>query len=76
MSCFTANCMQKTCSAFILHGYNKETKEFNLDDEIVMGSMFTHNGKLLMKELKMLLKELINGYNYNNNICISYICWF
>jgi NAD/NADP transhydrogenase alpha subunit len=42
----------KNISAFILHGYNKETKEFNLEDEIMMEAMFTHNGKIVDERTK------------------------
>ncbi len=39
-------------SAFILHGYDKEKKEFNLDDEIVSGSMFIHAGEIVDERTK------------------------
>ena len=42
----------KNVSAFILHGYDKEKKEFNLEDEIVSGSMFIHNGEIADERTK------------------------
>ena len=52
MSVHSSQLYAKNVSAFILHGYNKETKEFNLDDEIMSGSMFTHNGKIVDERTK------------------------
>jgi len=52
MSVHASQLYAKNISAFVLHGYNKETKEFNLDDEIMMGAMFTHNGKIVDERTK------------------------
>ena len=52
MSVHASQLYAKNISAFILHGYNKETKEFNLEDEIMMGAMFTHNGKIVDERTK------------------------
>jgi len=42
----------KNVSAFILHGYDKEKKEFKLEDEIISGSMFIHNGEIVDERTK------------------------
>ena len=42
----------KNISAFILHGYDQEKKEFNLEDDIMSGSMFTHQGKIVDERTK------------------------
>ena len=42
----------KNVSAFILHGYDKEKKEFNLEDEIMTGSMFVHDGQIVDERTK------------------------
>ena len=42
----------KNVSAFILHGYDKEKKEFNLEDEIISGSMFVHAGEIVDERTK------------------------
>ena len=47
MSVHASQLYAKNVSAFILHGYDKDKKEFNLEDEIVSGSMFTHNGEIV-----------------------------
>ena len=52
MSVHASQLYAKNVSAFILHGYDKEKKEFNLEDEIVSGSMFTHNGKIVDERTK------------------------
>ena len=49
----------KNVSAFILHGYDKEKKEFNLEDEIMSGSMFIHNGEIVDERTK----SAIDGSN-------------
>ena len=38
--------------AFILHAYDKDKNKFNLDDEIVSGSMFTHSGQIVDERTK------------------------
>ena len=47
MSVHASQLYAKNVSAFILHGYDKEKKEFNLEDEIMSGSMFTYQGKIV-----------------------------
>ena len=42
----------KNVSAFMLHGYDKETEQFNLEDEIISGAMFTHNGDIVDERTK------------------------
>ena len=42
----------KNVSAFILHGYDKEKKEINLEDEIISGSMFVHAGEIVDERTK------------------------
>jgi len=59
MSVHASQLYAKNVSAFILHGYNKEKKEFNLEDEIVSGSMFTHNGEIVDERTK----NVIEGSN-------------
>ena len=59
MSVHASQLYAKNVSAFILHGYDKEKKEFNLEDEIVSGSMFTHNGKIVDERTK----NIIEGSN-------------
>ena len=52
MSVHASQLYAKNVSAFILHGYDKDKKEFNLEDEIVSGSMFTHNGEIVDERTK------------------------
>ena len=52
MSAHSSQLYAKNVSAFILHGYDKEKKEFNLEDEIVSGSMFIHNGEIVDERTK------------------------
>jgi NAD(P) transhydrogenase subunit alpha len=52
MSVHASQLYSKNVSAFILHGYDKEKKEFNLDDEIVSGSMFIHAGEIVDERTK------------------------
>ncbi|MAQ43413.1 MAG: NAD(P)(+) transhydrogenase (Re/Si-specific) subunit alpha [Candidatus Marinimicrobia bacterium] len=52
MSVHASQLYAKNVSAFILHGYDKEKKEFNLEDEIVSGSMFIHNGEIVDERTK------------------------
>ena len=59
MSVHASQLYAKNVSAFILHGYDKEKKEFNLEDEIVSGSMFTHNGEIVDDRTK----KAIEGVN-------------
>ena len=59
MSVHASQLYAKNVSAFILHGYDKEKKEFNLEDEIVSGSMFTHNGEIVDERTK----NVIEGSN-------------
>jgi len=59
MSVHASQLYAKNVSAFILHGYDKEKKEFNLEDEIVSGSMFTHNGEIVDERTK----NIIEGSN-------------
>jgi NAD(P) transhydrogenase subunit alpha len=59
MSVHASQLYAKNISAFILHGYDREKKEFNLEDEIVSGSMFTHNGEIVDERTK----NVIEGSN-------------
>ena len=52
MSVHASQLYAKNVSAFILHGYDKEKKEFNLEDEIMTGSMFVHNGEIVDERTK------------------------
>ena len=52
MSVHASQLYAKNVSAFILHGYDKEKKEFNLEDEIMSGSMFTYQGKIVDERTK------------------------
>ena len=52
MSVHASQLYAKNISAFILHGYDKEKKEFNLEDEIMSGSMFTYQGKIVDERTK------------------------
>ena len=52
MSFHASQLYSKNVCAFILHGYDKEKKEFNLEDEIVGGSMFIHNGQIVDERTK------------------------
>tara|TARA_B100000029_G_scaffold507167_1_gene591271 strand:- start:486 stop:1625 length:1140 start_codon:yes stop_codon:yes gene_type:complete len=59
MSVHASQLYAKNVSAFILHGYDKDKKEFNLEDEIVSGSMFAHNGQIVDDRTK----KAIEGSN-------------
>ena len=59
MSAHASQLYAKNVSAFILHGYDKDKKEFNLEDEIVSGSMFVHNGEIVDERTK----NVIEGSN-------------
>ena len=52
MSVHSSQLFAKNVSAFILHAYDKDKNKFNLDDEIVSGSMFTHNGQIVDERTK------------------------
>ena len=52
MSVHASQLYAKNVSAFILHGYDTEKKEFNLEDEIMTGSMFVHNGEIVDERTK------------------------
>jgi len=52
MSVHASQLYAKNVSAFILHGYDKENKKFNLEDEIMSGAMFTHNGEIVDERTK------------------------
>jgi NAD(P) transhydrogenase subunit alpha len=52
MSVHASQLYSKNVSAFILHGYDKEKKELNLEDEIVSGSMFIHAGEIVDERTK------------------------
>ena len=52
MSAHASQLYSKNVSAFILHGYDQEKKEFNLEDEIMSGSMFIHNGEIVDERTK------------------------
>ena len=59
MSVHASQLYAKNVSAFILHGYDKDKKEFNLEDEIMSGAMFTHKGKIVDERTK----NVIEGAN-------------
>ena len=59
MSVHASQLYAKNVSAFILHGYDKDKKEFNLEDESVSGSMFINNGKIVDERTK----NIIEGSN-------------
>ena len=59
MSVHASQLYAKNVSAFILHGYDKEKKEFNLKDEIMSGAMFTYKGKIVDERTK----NVIEGAN-------------
>jgi len=52
MSVHASQLYAKNVSAFILHGYDKEKKEINLEDEIISGSMFVHAGEIVDERTK------------------------
>ena len=52
MSVHASQLYAKNVSAFILHGYDKDSKTFNLEDEIVSGAMFTHDKKIVDERTK------------------------
>ena len=52
MSVHASQLYSKNVSAFILHGYDKEKKQFNLEDEIMTGSMFVHDGQIVDERTK------------------------
>ena len=52
MSVHSSQLYAKNVSAFILHGYDQDKKEFNLEDEIVSGSMFAYNGEIVDERTK------------------------
>ena len=52
MSVHASQLYAKNVSAFMLHGYDKETKQFNLEDEIISGAMFTHDGDIVDERTK------------------------
>ena len=52
MSVHASQLYAKNVSAFILHGYDQEKKEFNLEDEILTGSMFVHGGEIVDERTK------------------------
>ena len=52
MSAHASQLYSKNVSAFILHGYDQEKKEFNLEDEILTGSMFVHAGDIVDERTK------------------------
>ena len=56
MSVHASQLYAKNVSAFILHGYDQEKKEFNLEDEIVSGSMFIHGGEIVDERTKSALE--------------------
>ena len=59
MSVHASQLYAKNVSAFILHGYDKDKKEFNLEDEIMSGAMFTYKGKIVDERTK----NVIEGAN-------------
>ena len=56
MSVHASQLYAKNVSAFVLHGYNIDKNEFNLQDEIVCGSMFTHDGKIVDERTKNIIE--------------------
>ena len=57
MSVHASQLYAKNVCAFILHGYNKDEKKFDLEDEIVSVQCLHTKVKLLMKELKAAIEE-------------------
>ena len=58
MSVHASQLYSKNVCAFLLHGYNKDKDNFNFDDEIVSGSMFTHKGEIVDERTKNSIKEV------------------
>ena len=56
MSVHASQLYSKNVSAFILHGYDQEKKEFNLEDEILTGSMFVHAGEIVDERTKSVVE--------------------
>ena len=56
MSAHASQLYSKNVSAFIIHGYDKEKKEFNLEDEVISGSMFIHNGEIVDERTKVAIE--------------------
>ncbi len=56
MSVHASQLYAKNVSAFILHGYDKEKQEFNLEDEIISGSMFVHAGEIVDERTKVAIE--------------------
>ena len=57
MSVHATQLYAKNVSAFILHAFDKEKKQFNFEDEIVQGSMFTHNREIVDERTNNSIKE-------------------
>ena len=58
MSVHASQLYSKNVCAFLLHGYNKDKDNFNFDDEIVSGSMFTHKGEIVDERTKNSMEEV------------------
>ena len=56
MSVHSSQLYSKNVSAFILHGYDQEKKEFDLEDEIITGSMFVHGGEIVDERTKIAIE--------------------
>tara|TARA_A100001011_G_C14312173_1_gene846114 strand:+ start:979 stop:2118 length:1140 start_codon:yes stop_codon:yes gene_type:complete len=57
MSVHASQLYSKNVCAFLLHGYDKDSDNFNFDDEIVSGSMFTHMGEIVDERTKVSIEE-------------------
>ena len=57
MSVHASQLYSKNVSAFLLHGFNKETKQMNLDDEIIEGAMFIKGGEVVDERTQNAIKE-------------------
>ena len=57
MSVHASQLYSKNVSAFLLHGFNKESKEMNLEDEIINGAMFIKGGEVVDDRTKSAIEK-------------------
>ena len=57
MSVHASQLYSKNVSAFLIHGFNKDTKQINLDDEIIDGAMFIDKGEVVDERTQNAIKE-------------------
>ena len=57
MSVHASQLYSKNVSAFLLHGFNKDTKQMNLDDEIIEGAMFIKGGEVVDERTQNAINE-------------------